>query len=76
MIPAAGNPPGRSRICFRIGTWASFRAAMLALLAVAQPPGAAAPPLAELALGGPDDWVTALIDAWAVVGDILSFYQE
>jgi hypothetical protein len=70
------NPPGRSQISFRIGTWSSFRELMLALVKVAQPPGTPAPPLADLALGGPDDWVAALIDAWAVVGDILTFYQE
>src|ERR1700720_850341 len=76
VMAAANGPPERFRIRFRAGTWSSFRAAMLAALPMAQPPGAATPPLAGLALGGPNDWVTALVDAWAVVGDILTFYQE
>ncbi len=33
-------------------------------------------PLANLNLQAPDNWAVALVKAWAVVGDIITFYQE
>lgn len=90
LVPAAiANPPGQAALRHRIGTHASFFESMLAHL-VAPPEQAArcegeAPdaddpitswPLRELTSRELDDPTIALLDAWAVVGDILTFYQE
>ncbi|HUI56728.1 MAG TPA: putative baseplate assembly protein [Bryobacteraceae bacterium] len=65
------NRPALSSVAYRVGTYATFNASMLAALSD--------PNL--LALGGlrtrdNSDFSIALIDAWAVVADILTFYQE
>ena len=73
------NPPGQPSLRYRIGTQPTFLARMLAQLpAQTVPPGdAAAPrPLAALTARGLDDPSIALLDAWAVVADVLTFYQE
>jgi hypothetical protein len=63
------NRPGLSAISYRPGTWAQFKASMLAGLSTT-------PALAELSTRSDDDFTIALLDAWAVVCDILTFYQE
>ena len=63
------NRPGLSAISYRPGTWAQFKANMLDALSVT-------PPLAGLRTRGDDDFTIALLDAWAVACDILTFYQE
>lgn len=70
------NPPGLRQIFFRIGDWVSFRAAMLARLRLAEPAGDQEAPLADADLESSSSWITAVIEAWAMVGEILSFYQE
>lgn len=65
------NPEGRETLHYRIGTYDAFRRSMLAALT-----GAGAEPLHGLATRDPDDFSIALLDAWAVVADILTFYQE
>ena len=65
------NAPGLPAIAYRSGTFAQFKASMLATLSSAQ-----LPPLLDLATREDDDFSVALIDAWAVVGDVLTFYQE
>jgi hypothetical protein len=67
--PAIDNRPGLSAISYRPGTWAQFKASMLADLS-------ATPALAGLSTRSDDDFTIALLDAWAVVCDILTFYQE
>jgi hypothetical protein len=63
------NDPGRPALAYRVGTWASFVESMKVALAA---PG----PLTALTTRAPDDPAMAILDAWAVVGDILTFYQE
>ncbi len=82
--PAGGsgrvsNPPGRSVLEYRIGTRADFLARMLDRLATEAVPdgtGRIRLPLAGLSGSEGDDPGVALLDAWAGVGDVLTFYQE
>jgi hypothetical protein len=71
VAPPAGivNRAGLHAVSYRSGTWAEFRASMLDALSTA-------PELAALRTRDADDFTIALLDAWAVVCDILTFYQE
>jgi hypothetical protein len=68
-LVAPENRPSLPAIAYRRGRFGSFRAALLAQLGVT-------PELAGLTARTPDDHAIALIEAWAVVGDVLSFYTE
>lgn len=77
--PALTNPPGQPALAYRIGTHGTFLREMLARLPVeAIPDGAnaGARPLAALTTRAADDPAVALLDAWATVADVLTFYQE
>jgi predicted phage baseplate assembly protein len=63
------NLPGLPAIGYRTGTHTRFKASMLARLAA---PGV----LARLRTRDDDDFSVALLDAWATLADVLSFYQE
>ena len=63
--------PGSRVIAYRIGTHADFLASMIAGLTDAERPA-----LAALATRDTDDFTIALLDAWAVVADVLTFYTE
>lgn len=65
------NPPGLPAISYRTGTWATFNQSMLARLSSGDYPA-----LAGLRTRSNDDYSIALLDASAVVLDILTFYQE
>jgi hypothetical protein len=65
------NRPGLSSVAYRTGTWATFRESMLARLSSSDYPA-----LAYLKTRDTDDFSVALIDAAAVMLDILTFYQE
>jgi predicted phage baseplate assembly protein len=65
------NPPGQSAIAYRTGSWATFKDSMLARLSSSDYPA-----LAGLKTRSDDDFSIALLDASAVVLDILTFYQE
>ncbi|KZC15632.1 putative baseplate assembly protein [Rhodanobacter sp. FW510-R12] len=65
------NRPGLDRLAYRVGTYADFRATMQADLS-----DAALPALAGLRTREADDPAMALLDAWAIGADVLSFYQE
>jgi predicted phage baseplate assembly protein len=68
------NPPGASTLTYRVGTHGSFLRAMLARLATV---GIGEKnPLEELRVRAGDDPSIALLDAWATVADVLTFYQE
>ncbi|WP_125622549.1 putative baseplate assembly protein [Streptomyces sp. WAC 00631] len=71
--PAASphNPPGRSALDYRVGEYGSFLAAMLDRLA-----SPAYPALRRLTVRTADDPAIALLDAWAVLGDLLTFHSE
>ena len=63
------NRPRLPAVAYRVGTHGTFRASMQALLS-------AQPALAALTTRESDDPTIALIDAWATVLDVLTFYQE
>ena len=65
------NPPGQPSIAYRTGTWATFKDSMLARLSSSDYPA-----LTGLTTRADDDYSIALLDATAVVLDILTFYQE
>src|SRR5215813_10293947 len=65
----ACNRPGLTAIVFRVGTYASFRLAMLQRIS-------RLPVLAALQTRSDDDYAITLLDMWATVADVLTFYQE
>ena len=65
------NRPGLSAIGYRVGTHGSFKASILARLSTS---GRSA--LQSLRTRRDEDFSIGLIDAWATVLDILTFYQE
>lgn len=68
---AIANGPGRRSLAYRVGTHGQFLATMRARLS--------SPDLAQLrrlAARDGSDPAIALLDGWAVVGDVLTFYQE
>jgi hypothetical protein len=67
------NRPGLDALSYRIGTYGQFREWMLARLS---DPDAKYRALNQLRTRDPDDPTIALIDAFAVVGEVLTFYQE
>jgi hypothetical protein len=65
------NAAGLSAIAYRTGTWATFKESMLARLSSSDYPA-----LTSLKTRDDDDYSIALLDASAMVLDILTFYQE
>jgi predicted phage baseplate assembly protein len=65
------NRPGLSAIAYRVGTHARFKQSMLARLSSSD-----YPELDALNTRDDDDFSIALLDAWATVADVLTFYQE
>ena len=77
--PAIENPPGLPALSYRVGTHGTFLHRMLRRLpheGIEDAPNQIRYPLAHLATRTPDDPAIALLDAWALVGDVLTFYQE
>ena len=79
------NRPGLPAIAYRVGTHATFLESMIARLSslyldVPAPDGSGSStrvyPLKQLTTRDPSDPSIALLDAWAVVADVLSFYEE
>jgi len=75
--PGVSNPPGLDALGYRIGTHPTFLRRLLAAIprigAAAGIPGDA---LAHLTTPDLDDPAIALLDAFATVADVLTFYQE
>jgi hypothetical protein len=65
------NRQGLAGIAYRVGTHASFRQSLLARLSSTDYPA-----LAGLTTRHDDDWTIGLCDAFAVMGDVVTFYQE
>lgn len=63
------NRPGLSAIAYRVRTFSSFRQAMLQTIA-------SVPELAGLRTRLSDDYAITILELWAIVADILTFYQE
>jgi predicted phage baseplate assembly protein len=78
------NRPGLAALAYRAGTHAGFLETMkarLATMTVDRPsmdgqPGETTRPLAGLTTRDPSDPSIALLDAWATVAEVLTFYQE
>ena len=73
------NPPGLSSIPYRIGTFTSFRRAMLDRVAgtiVSLNGSPASAPFGNWREGADADYQTVFIELWAYLADILTFYQE
>jgi predicted phage baseplate assembly protein len=70
LMPAViENSPGLSAIAYRVGTHGSFKETMLAGIS-------REPALAALSARDDNDPAVALMDAWAAVLDVLTFYEE
>src|SRR5690349_21787632 len=69
--PALSNRPGLSAIAYRVGTHAQSKQRMLARLSAAE-----RATLEGLQTREDNDFAVALLDAWATVADVLTFYQE
>jgi len=65
------NRPGLSAIVYRAGNHAQFKDTLISRLS-----GLNEPALRKLTTRDDDDYSIALLDAWATVGDVLTFYQE
>jgi len=65
------NPPGLSSIGYRTGTHSQFKQSMLSGLS-----DPARPELTGLKIRADDDLSVGLLDAWATIADVLTFYQE
>src|SRR5882762_4962852 len=65
------NRPGLKAIAYRVGTHSHFKETLLARLS-----GSKEPALRNLTTRDDDDFSIALLDGWATVGDVLTFYQE
>lgn len=77
--PQIYNRPGLPALAYRAGTYATFFRRMLRQLAtytLQDGDFAGTRPLAALTTREPDDPSVALLDASAVVADVLTFYQE
>src|SRR5687767_15939623 len=77
------NRPALSAVTYRTGDYAAFRQAMLqaipdvdAELALLLGLEEDASPLRRWTSRQSDDYGIALLELWAVLGDILTFYQE
>src|SRR5215203_2159031 len=65
------NRPGLTAIAYRVGTHSLFKESMLARLSASDLPA-----LRGLNTRDDDDFAVTLLDAWAMVADVLTFYQE
>jgi len=78
-LTTISNRPGLSTLSYRIGTYGLFFERLLDQIhSFAIPDGAnkGSHPLANLTTRSQDDPAIALLDAWAVIADVLTFYQE
>src|SRR3954452_1480773 len=65
----ADNRPVLSAIVFRVGDFNSFRQAMLQAIA-------GTPELTALSTRVDEDYAITVMELWAIVADVLTFYQE
>ena len=72
------NAPGLAALAYRVGTHGTILRRMLAQLPLQTIDDASGGhrPLARLTTRASGDPAIALLDAWATVGDVLTFYQE
>jgi predicted phage baseplate assembly protein len=65
------NRPGLSAIAYRTGTYTTFYQTLLARIAQSRQPS-----LRQLRSREPDDFTIALLDAFSVMSDVVTFYSE
>lgn len=65
------NRSGLTTLVYRVGTYDQFKQSLLAQLSSQQVPA-----LRLLTTRDADDFTIALLDAWATMADVLTFYQE
>jgi hypothetical protein len=73
------NRPGKPAVDYRLDTHGTFLQRMIARLptqAIPDGRNAGSRPLSALTTRSTDDPTIAILDAWAVVADVLTFYQE
>lgn len=74
------NPPGQSSLACRVGTYRSFLQMMRDQLSVQETSGEDQKlhrlPLRHWNTQTADNWLNALLESWAAVGDVLTFYSE
>jgi uncharacterized phage protein gp47/JayE len=72
------NRPALSAIAYRVGTYATFRQAMLTAISRTDlgENGTSFRPLSGWSTRRDDDYGITLLDMWAYLADILTFYQE
>jgi len=76
-LAAVSNRPGLPALSYRVGTYGVFFEELLQGIAGATlPDDPSARPLSSLTTRSPDDPSISLLDAWAAVADVLTFYQE
>jgi predicted phage baseplate assembly protein len=68
---STANRPGLGALRYRVGTHADFLSTMLARLSSPEFPA-----LGRFTTRDPRDFSIALLDAWAVAADVLTFYSE
>jgi hypothetical protein len=68
---AVDNRPGLTAIAYRVGTHPDFKETLVARLS-----DSSRPALRRLNTRDADDFSVSLLDAWATVADVLTFYQE
>src|ERR1022692_5195447 len=73
-LTSVSNQPGLPALAYRIGVYGSFFQLMLDQIHSVSIEGTQ--PLAALTTRASDDPTIALLDAWAVVADVLTFYEE
>ncbi|UCF91862.1 MAG: hypothetical protein JSW39_26925 [Desulfobacterales bacterium] len=66
---AVNNRPGLAAIAYRVGTFAHFRQAMFQGISRSAA-------LRDLSTRRSDDYAITILELWAAVADILTFYQE
>ena len=76
--PARYNRPGQHKIAYRLDTHAGFMRRMLARLHLEKVSDGSIQeaPLRSLNTESSKDPVVAILDAWSMVADVLTFYQE
>src|SRR6266704_3457639 len=73
------NRPGLNALVYRIGTYGPFLQRLLDEIhsvTIPDGPNQGTQPLSVLTTRSLDDPSIALLDAWAIVADVLTFYQE
>ena len=66
---AVNNRPGLAAVAYRVGTFANFRQAMFQGISRSAE-------LRDLSTRRSDDYAITILELWAAIADILTFYQE